>query len=272
MRILKYIKSGQILAHHHHHHQQQQEQQQEHQQDAPEPQTQPQPQPMTPEMRWLENLITDAKVLIGLTTIRTKNEQLAIIHARRTSSAEREFFSTGQIAFSAYIEGEEIHEQAAKDAISDYNKKMQERGDDAHSLDQSNEEEEIEYDYVPSRIVTATAASHVHSQYDAIDTPYPGNHHNTTPHNHHHHHRNNSILRTLCARIAIAAENKEEITIEKMCQNVFHGGEYIDDNDDYHHQHSQGGCNDTFSSIPDDEHSNKRVRMMRQMSTPMSSS
>jgi hypothetical protein len=216
-------------------------------------------------MRWLENLITDAKVLIGLTTIRTKNEQLAIIHARRTSSAEREFFSTGQIAFSAYIEGEEIHEQAAKDAISDYNKKMQERGDDAHSLDQSNEEEEIEYDCIPSRIVTATAAataaSHVHSQYDAIDTPYRGNHH-----------RNNSILRTLCARIAIAAENKEEITIEKMCQNVFHGGEYIDDNDDYHHQHSQGGCNDTFSSIPDDEHSNKRVRMMRQMSTPMSSS
>ena len=278
MRILKYIKSGQILAHHqqHHHqqHHQQQEQEQEHQQDAPEPQPQPQPQPMTPEMRWLENLITDAKVLIGLTTIRTKNEQLAIIHARRTSSAEREFFSTGQIAFSAYIEGEEIHEQAAKDAISDYKKKMQERsegGDDAEY--QSYEQEEIENDCVPSRIVTATAASHVHSQYDAIDTPYPGNHH-TTHHHHHTTHHHKSILRTLCARIAIAIENNEDITIEQMCQNVFHGGEYIDDNDDYHHhhQHSQGGCNDTFSSIPDDEHSNKRVRMMRQMSTPLSSS
>ena len=273
MRILKYIKSGQILTPSHQH----QKQQQQQQQDAPSsPSSADTTTPMTPEMRWLENLITDAKVLIGLTTIRTKNEQLAIIHARRTSSAEREFFSTGQIAFSAYIEGEEIHEQAAKDAISDYKKKMQERsegGDDAHSLDQSYEQEEIENDCVPSRIVTATAASHVHSQYDAIDTPYPGNHHNTTPHNHHHHRGNNSILRTLCARIAIAAENKEEITIEQMCQNVFHGGEYIDDNDDYHHhQQSQGGCNDTFSSIPDDEHSNKRVRMMRQMSTPISSS
>ncbi len=273
MRILKCIKSGQILTPSHQH----QKQQQQQQQDAPSsPSSADTTTPMTPEMRWLENLITDAKVLIGLTTIRTKNEQLAIIHARRTSSAEREFFSTGQIAFSAYIEGEEIHEQAAKDAISDYKKKMQERsegGDDAHSLDQSYEQEEIENDCVPSRIVTATAASHVHSQYDAIDTPYPGNHHNTTPHNHHHHRGNNSILRTLCARIAIAAENKEEITIEQMCQNVFHGGEYIDDNDDYHHhQQSQGGCNDTFSSIPDDEHSNKRVRMMRQMSTPISSS
>ncbi len=273
MRILKCIKSGQILTPSHQH----QKQQQQQQQDAPSsPSSADTTTPMTPEMRWLENLITDAKVLIGLTTIRTKNEQLAIIHARRTSSAEREFFSTGQIAFSAYIEGEEIHEQAAKDAISDYKKKMQERaegGDDAEY--HQSYEDEIENDYIPSRILTATAAtSHVHSQYDAIDTPYPGNHH-TTPHNHHHR-GNNSVLRTLCARIALAVENKEEITIEKMCQNVFHGGEYIDDNDDYHHhhhqQHSQGGCNDTFSSIPDDEHSNKRVRMMRQMSTPISSS
>ena len=277
MRILKCIKKGQILTPSHHHQHQHQHQQQ--QQDAPSsPSSADTTTPMTPEMRWLENLITDAKVLIGLTTIRTKNEQLAIIHARRTSSAEHEFFSTGQTAFSAYIEGEEFHEQAAKDAISDYKKKMQERaeggegGDDAEYHQSQSYEDEIENDY-PSRILTASitaATSHVHSQYDAIDTPYPGNHH-TTPHNHHHR-GNNSVLRTLCARIAIAAENKQDITIEKMCQNVFHGGEY-NGADDYHQHHqSQGGCDDTFSSIPDDEHSNRRVRMMRQMSTPSSSS
>lgn len=253
MRILKHIKQGQIIH----------------------LTTQPQPDattaiPMTPEMRWLENLITDAKVLIGLTTISAKNEQLAIIHARRTSSAEHEFFSTGQKAFGEYIDGEEFHEQAAKDAISEYTKKIQagcEYYDEASSPAQAQAEDQFNdfNDCIPSRVATASN----YSQSDAIDTPYPGSGSGSSCRNsggRYNYNSKQSILRTLCARIAIAAENKEDIKIEEMCQNVFRG-EY---NDHYHHHNQNRGGDETFSSIPDDEHSSRRVRMMRQMSTPMS--
>ena len=260
MRILKCIKNGQILI----------PSQQPEQTDATAALA------MTPEMRWLENLITDAKVLIGLTTINAKNEQLAIIHARRTSSAEHEFFSTGQKAFGEYIDGEEFYEQAAKDAISEYNKKMQEGPEGGEYNDDDNvaaaaaaaaaaaDNQFYEpNDCIPSRIATA---SHYYSQCDAIDTPYPGGGGNGNGGRDNG--GNNSVLRTLCARFALAIENKEDITIEEMCKIVFRG-EY-DDHHNYRHNQSRGG-DDTFSSIPDDEHSSRRVRMMRQMSTPMSS-
>ena len=223
MRILKQIKQGQII--HHLTTQPQQEQEQEQQPDATTA------IPMTPEMRWLENLITDAKVLIGLTTISAKNEQLAIIHARRTSSAEHEFFSTGQKAFGEYIDGEEFHEQDAKDAISEYTKKIQagcEYYDAASSPAQAQAQADNQFDdCIPSRVTTA---SH-YSQCDAIDTPYPGGGGGRNSGGRYNYNSKQSILRTLCARIAIAAENKEDITIEEMCQNVFRG-EY---NDHYHH-------------------------------------
>jgi hypothetical protein len=265
MRILKHIKQGQIL--------QPQQPQQPQQPDATTTTI-----PMTPEMRWLENLITDTKVLIGLTTISAKNEQLAIIHARRTSSAEHEFFSTGQKAFGEYIDGEEFHEQAAKDAISEYTKKIQagcEYYDGASSPAQAQAQAQAEdqfndfNDCIPSRVATA---SH-YSQSDAIDTPYPGGGGGSSCRNsggRYNYNSKQSILRTLCARIAIAAENKEDIKIEEMCQNIFRG-EYNDDHHRHHHRHHQSpGGDETFSSIPDDEHSSRRVRMMRQMSTPMS--
>jgi len=220
-----------------------------------------QPYAMTPQLIWMENLIADAKVLIGLTTITAKNEQLAIIHARRTSSAERDFFRTGQSAMNTYIEGEEYQEIEAREAIEAEKKKKQEQhtdGADEHCQDDEENEMEFEVDidtdYIPTRIATCMPP---HQQKQWEQTKYGRN---IKPNN----------LRSLCARISLAKENKEDYDIAKILRQIKNGRDEID----YHRQRVRSGQqqddNETFSSIPDDEYSSRRVQMMRQMSSPSS--
>ena len=254
MRILKHIKEGKIFR------LEESEEDKEHQ-----------PYAMTPQLMWLENLITDAKVLIGLTTIAAKNEQLAIIHARRTSSAEHDFFSTGQNAINAYIEGEEYQEQEAKAAVLAVDEKKQKEGNgeeqEAAAAAVAAYQEEPESDCIPSRVATTRQ----NYACDAIDTPFPVG---RQSHNNHNQgsrrtQTQTSNLRTLCARIAIAKENKDEsYDVEEIVRQIRYGRGGID----YHRRNrtadDQEG--DTFSSIPDDEYSSRRVQMMRQMSSPLS--
>jgi hypothetical protein len=245
MRILKYIKEGKLL------------------QDQPPVVAAAEGEEpiLTPEMRWLENLIMDTRVIIGLTTIDSRNEQLAIIHARRTSSAEREFFSTGQNAFGVYIEGEEFNEEIAKETIKMWKKKEggQEEEENQEGV---QEDDEFDDDCGPQRISTAhysqtigTAASH---NGGGSSRRFTGSIRNRT-------HR--SVMRTLAASIANAKHRNQQTTAEELYGTIISKGRCYNDDEFC----TLEGVEETLSSIPDDEHSSKRVRMMRQMSSPISS-
>ena len=257
MRILKHINDGKIFR------LQESQDDEEHQ-----------PYAMTPQLMWLENLITDAKVLIGLTTIGTKNDQLAIIHARRTSSAEHDFFSTGQNAIKAYIEGEENQEQEAKAALLAVEKKQKDGNRDGDGdgngdgEEDAYQQEEPELDCIPSRVATTRQIYTC----NAIDTPFAAGRqsYNHNQGGHRPQTQTTSNLRTLCARIAIAKENKDEdYNVEEIVRQIRYGRVGIDY---YQRNRTAGGgqYEETFSSIPDDEYSSRRVQMMRQMSTPSS--
>jgi hypothetical protein len=236
------------------------------------------------EMHWLENLVTDTKVIIGLTAIVRRNEQLAIIHARRTSSAEREFFSTGRNAFSVYIEGEELNEQLAKEIIQEETKREHdariERAAKAKAKAEANENEDDEdeynnrydyeddYDYedeceleendcLPTRIATAAPPTRAYS------ASQPQSNVKQT--------LNRSVLRTLCARIQIAKATDDKITPLEIYKEICDSGRRYNHKYDNYHRNLPTEEEETLSSIPDDEHSSRRVKMMRQMSAPISS-
>jgi len=233
------------------------------------------------EMRWLENLITDTKVIIGLTAIERRNEQLAIIHARRTSSAEREFFSTGKNAYGVYIEGEEFNEELAKQIIQEETKRIDDernaREAKAANNDNDNDNDEPDHQHInhyydddeddedneddeddcciPTRIATAAPPARAHSASQSESkTNRP---------------RNRSVLRTLCARIQIAKATDDKITPLEIYRELCDSRRYNRKYDNYHRTLLTE--EETLSSIPDDEHSSRRVKMMRQMSATISS-
>lgn len=256
MRILKYIKEGKLL----------QNQPVVAAAEAGE-EAEAAEQVLTPEMRWLENLIMDTRVIIGLTTIDSKNEQLAIIHARRTSSAEREFFSTGQKAFGVYIEGEEFNEEIAKETIKMWKQKGGGQEDDEN--EEGGQEDDEFDDCGPQRI--ATVDPRHYSQTDEIYTipcgpaSYGGGSNRFTGSRRNRTHR--SVMRTLSASIANAKHRNQPTTAEELYATIIRKGRCYDDDEFC----ALDGGDETLSSIPDDQHSGKRVRMMRQMSSPISS-
>ena len=207
------------------------------------------------------NLITDVKLIIGLTAINNATEQHCIIHARRTASAEEDMFNTGVTASRKYVEGEEDYETIAREIIQ--------RRDGQQQQQQPPKEEYAEFesdditDYIPSRIATATPPSN-----------------NGAGRHHHHHHHNNvikrkpSILRLLCARIALSKLNHQDRTPESIydemiLESVRYSGEY---NEDPSYLDHHGQQDDVFSTpSQDDEYTQRRMGMMRQMSSPSSS-
>jgi len=104
----------------------------------------------------------------------------------------------------------------------------------------------------------------IYTQNDYMDTPFP-------PQSSHHRRRNNntsngSEIRALCVRIATARNNKEETSAEELYQQIQrpHYGYYDPEKDAPCYYK---GADDTFSSTPmDDEYTQRRVGMMRQMS------
>ena len=190
------------------------------------------------------NLITDVKVIIGLTTIESYKEQNIILHARRICSAENELYNTGATVSRKYIENEENYEEEAKAVIAA----------NANANANANEYEYEMTDALPSRIPT-------HQSYnddDAADTPFYGGGHHTPRYN------TRSELRTLCVKIALARANNQDITAEQLYEQMKMHNHYYQDDDAttiYHYQ------DDTFSSTPmDDAYTQRRMGMMRQMS------
>jgi len=208
----------------------------------------------------IENLITDVKVIIGLTTIQDKKETDMILHARRICSAEQEVFNTGANISRKYVDGEEEHEEEAARVIKSFHDA--DAADAAapdNNDDDNDDEEELVSDAIHSRITTV------------IDTPYSqdpsagygGRHH----HRHRHRCEDGSELRTLCARIAMAKKDKEDFTTEQLYDQVRRYGIRAGYHQRHHDDH-QRHHDDQFSSTPmDNEYTQRRMGMMRQMSS-----
>jgi hypothetical protein len=200
------------------------------------------------------NLLTDVKVIIGLTTISNFKEQQLVIHARRICSAEQELFNSCTTESRKYIDSEEEYEEEAARIIEDAKKRRRQQQQDGGADDGPegcNEAVDDEYDDVlPSRI--PTAAPRYSQQMDYLHHHRGGNRFNR--------HSGGSELRTLCARIAMARNKKEDITSEQIYENT-HYQYYEYDNDAPHHD-------DTLSNTPmDDEYTQRRIGIMRNMSS-----
>jgi hypothetical protein len=199
------------------------------------------------------NLMTDAKLIIGLTTINNTREQECIIHARRISSAQKDIFNTGAFVSRKYVENEEDYEDIAREVIKTYGPKatVQEAATqeaailDTQCDDDDDDNDDNDDDNVPtyiSRIATATTTR---------TGPIGGK---------------PSTIRRLCARIAQSKHNNEdkspELIYQEMRQHRAH-----DYNNDYCYSNQH---DDPFSSTPsqDDEYTQRRMNIMRQVSSP----
>jgi hypothetical protein len=209
------------------------------------------------------NLMTDVKVIIGLTTINNPREQSLVLHARRICSAEQAIFNTGAEVSRKYMECEEEHEeeaerviQAAKGANGQNNNQDQQHDQNLDEEDACAYEQEGMDDALPSRIPTTMP-----SRQD-FETPFAAGGGGS-------HRRNNaggSELRALCVKIAVARNKKEDISAEELYKQL------CSRHYSYHHQYD-AECDaprhdDTFSSTPmDDDYTQRRIGMMRQMSS-----
>ena len=210
---------------------------------------------ITPQQSATINLITDVKVIIGLTTIQNKKETDMILHARRICSAEQEVFNTGANLSRQYVDGEEDYEEEAAKVIKAFHDDTAEAAYE-HAPDDAPEGEEFVSDALPSRITTVLDTPY--SQNAAAAAGYGGSRSR-------HHDDGSSELRTLCARIAMAKKHKEDFTTEQLYDQV---RRYGTAGYRHHHQHHHAHDDDQFSSTPmDDEYTQRRMGMMRQMSS-----
>jgi uncharacterized protein YegL len=201
------------------------------------------------------NLITDVKLIIGLTAVNDINEQRCIIHARRTASAEEDIFNAGADISRKYVENEEDYEDVASEVIQKRDGKKPLPHNDNDDQHDDDDDDDDYNDSIPSRIATCMTPSR---------------------HQRHHHTKKPSILRLLCARIALSKiknqdRSPETIYSEMKKESLHYGGHY--DEDPSYHYTSTSTQDNTFSTpSQDDEYTQRRMGMMRQMSTPSSSS
>ena len=204
-----------------------------------------------------QNLITDVKVIIGLTTIQDEKEQKMVIHDRRICSAEQEVFNSGASISRMYITDEEEYEE---EAIRVINAAKTANPEQQHQYQEAYEEFS---DALPSRIATAQPLTIHTSPDDYVDTPFIGGGGGGRRYNH----NSGSELRALCVRIAVARNKKEDTTAEELYQQM-HTQRYSGLYDPEEYIPVGGDRDDTFSSTPmDDVYSQCRIGIMRQMSS-----
>jgi hypothetical protein len=205
------------------------------------------------------NLMTDVKVIIGSTTIMDNRQEKMLLHARRICSAEQDVFSTGADVSKKYVEFEEDYEEEAKRVMEEAKRDHQDQDQDQDQnpdADAADAAEETQDDVFHSR----------------IPTQLPPHYHNRHHYGRGRHSIKQSEVRTLCVKIAIARNNKEDTTAKELYaqmrrnQGHYYGGNGGDD--DEHHHHHRLTDEDTFSTpMADDVYRQRRVGMMRQMSS-----
>ena len=197
------------------------------------------------------NLMNDVKVMIGLTTIQNIKEQHLVIHARRICSVEQELFNSGAAFSRKYVDFEEQFEDeatriiegaaAAAKAAAATNDDQHHHENDEHK---EEEEEDLADDTFHSRIPTQLCHRGATNRRVGM--------------------RAGSELRTLCAKIAMARNKKEDITSEEIYKNMRHRHPDLEDDVPLHPRDD-----DTFSNTPmNDVYTQRRMVMMRQMSSP----
>jgi hypothetical protein len=209
------------------------------------------------------NLMTDVKVIIGLTTIQNYREQNIILHARRICSAEQEVFNSGATISRKYVDDEEEYEDEAIRVINEA--KAAAAATNAAIPEEYVDDYDDGYgrtcDDLPSRIPTVMYTQPTAD--DFMDTP-------CVPHHHHHSKNCGSEIRALCVRIATAKKNKEDITTEELYQQIKYPWKYSRGGG-YDPEYDAPICrdnDDTFSSTPmNDDYTQRRMGMMRQMSS-----
>jgi hypothetical protein len=221
------------------------------------------------------NLMTDTKLIIGLTTIQNQKEQKIILHARRICSAEQEIFNTGASVSRKYIESEEDYEEEAIRVINATKAAAAAAAAAANPDNQQPEENEEAYseemaDELPSRI--ATVMPRYNTQDDFMDTPFPGG---SYSYNRSIGSGGGSEVRALCVRIAASRNKKEDTSAEEIYRQMKSqrnsrcgGGQYGGEYDPEEYAPHYGGADDNFSSTPmNDDYTQRRMGMMRQMSS-----
>ena len=194
------------------------------------------------------NLMTDVKVIIGSTTIMDNRQEKMLLHARRICSAEQDVFSTGADVSKKYVEFEEDHEEEAKRVIEEAKREQEQERDDDDEADAADAADETQDDVFHSRIPTQLPADYYRR--------HRGRHGNQQ-----------SEVRTLCVKIAIARNKKEDITAKELYAQMRRNHYHCDD-DEHHHHHHRLTDEDTFSTpMADDVYRQRRVGMMRQMSS-----
>ena len=208
------------------------------------------------------NLMTDVKVIIGSTTIIDSRQEKMLLHARRICSAEQDVFSTGADVSKKYVECEEDYEEEAKRVMEEA-KREQEQG--------QGQEQDPDDDAADAADETQDDVFH-----SRIPTQLPPHYHNRHHYGRGRHSIKQSEVRTLCVKIAIARNNKEDTTAKELYaqmrrnQGHYYGGNGGNggDDDDEHHHHHRLTDEDTFSTpMADDVYWQRRVGMMRQMSS-----
>jgi len=209
-----------------------------------------------------ENLITDVKVIIGLTTIQDPRKMKMVIHDRRICSAEQEVFNSCATISRQYINNEEEYEEDAIRVINAAKTKYLATTTDHpdHPQAQLHEEEEFN-DNLPSRLATTLMTpSYAPDDYlDSISGSYVNN---AAAHG--------SEIRALCVRIAISRNKHEDTSVEELYQEMrrhhYGNGGYQYDTEEY-----AGGRDyrdDTLSSTPmNDVYTQYRMAMMRHVSS-----
>jgi hypothetical protein len=206
------------------------------------------------------NLITEVKLIIGITAVKDPKEQQCLIHARRITSAQEDIYNIGADVSRKYVENEEDYEDVAREVIQKREGAPAPAPAPAPYTDDGNDDDAaLADDSILSRIATCMA------------TPSRGGGRYIR--------QKPSILRLLCARIALYKLNNQDRSPEtiysEMNKEFIHYGGHYDEDPSYHYNntiHAQQP-DDTFSSTPsqDDEYTQRRMGMMRQMSSPSSS-
>ena len=180
-------------------------------------------------------LLTDARFIVGLTTINSHQEQKLAIWDRRICSGGNDVVNSGVDVARKYVPGEEDFETEAIEAIKEHVPTHDHESD--FSYDGFEESDCLSS--VPTRMPTAMPqSSHTRRYHDG------------------------SQLRRLCALMATARHNGDnrsakELLIE-MHQRPF---------DDEYDNGPLFGNDDTFSSIPSDDPRRRRFGLIRQMSS-----
>ena len=217
------------------------------------------------------NLMTDTKVIIGLTTIQNYKEQTLILHARRVCSAEQDLFNIGAAVSREYVEDEEDYEEEAILVIKAYQERslIATATAEAGAKPEEAEADEGEGDGDGEGYVSDTLPSRIPTMMpqDYMDTPFPcggaGASSSSTSCNANS--MTGSEVRTLCIEIALARNKNEDISAEKLYEQM-RGHHSYRHRHRHHHQDHQN--DDMFSSTPmDDDYTQRRMGMMRQMSS-----